>query len=369
MRHYLLTGASGVVGSAVLKLLAARGEKATLLIRADSDGHLRRRFQDLLSFCEISGGETNKFTALRADLLAPDFNLGNLVYDKLSRECTHVLHCAGNVNMRLPRHVAEEQTLSMTNNMLALTTGSSGVRKKMEFVSTVGVAGCTEGIIREEWIEHERRFHNSYEAAKARAETLVRGQIEDGARVTVHRPSMVVGDSRSGKNISFQVFYFLCEFITGMRTFGVTPRAPGMRLDVIPSDYVAEVIYWSSRREDHPPRILHACSGPEHSIDLDLLAGKAAEIFRQNGLAPPKRRVIPPALFKGLLRMAKPFASARTRRSLDTLPLFLSYLDERQYFANHKTRKLLEDSGPPLPEIDAFLPPVLKYYIKTRYRL
>ena len=53
-----------------------------------------------------------------------------------------------------------------------------------------------------------RTFHNTYEQAKAEAEEyLYPFMADERLPITIHRPSMVVGDSMTGKAISFQVFY------------------------------------------------------------------------------------------------------------------------------------------------------------------
>ena len=79
------------------------------------------------------------------------------------------------------------------------------------------------GLIREVPLAEPRQFHNTYEAAKAEAESFVWERLSGGLPGTIHRPSMIVGDSKTGKNIRFQVFYYLADFLAGLRTLGVVP--------------------------------------------------------------------------------------------------------------------------------------------------
>jgi nucleoside-diphosphate-sugar epimerase len=69
--------------------------------------------------------------------------------------------------------------------------------EKVEFVSTVGVGGH-RAVVPETWLTEPRAFHNTYEQAKAEAEAeeSIRGEVERGLPLTVHRPSMVVGAGR-----------------------------------------------------------------------------------------------------------------------------------------------------------------------------
>ncbi len=73
-------------------------------------------------------------------------------------------------------------------------------------------------------LEETPQFHNTYEHAKFEAEQWLLQKMEAGFPATIFRPSMVVGDTQTGKIIRFQVFYFLAAFLTGQRTAGILPR-------------------------------------------------------------------------------------------------------------------------------------------------
>ena len=183
--------------------------------------------------------------ALRGDVTLPRLGLDEADYQALCAECTHIVHSAGNVRMNLPIEQARHSSVDSAQNIIALAHDSPRL-EKVEFVSTVGVGGRTHGAVPEEWILTPRGFHNTYEQAKAEAEDVIRAELEHGMALTVHRPSMVVGDTISGRIIHFQVFYHLCEFLSGRRTLGLAPGFGVARLDIVPADYVAKIIAWSS---------------------------------------------------------------------------------------------------------------------------
>src|SRR6185503_1340820 len=110
------------------------------------------------------------------------------------------------------------------------------------------------GLVPEELLTGQA-FHNTYESSKAEAERLVLAAIDGGLPVTIHRPSMVVGDSRTGKAIRPQVFQFLAGFLAGGQTAGFVPKLTGVQLDTVPSDYVAAAIHWASRTPKATGRI------------------------------------------------------------------------------------------------------------------
>ncbi len=362
-----MTGATGVVGSAFLQRIAARCERTTLLIRGENQNEVNRRLEKLLNFCRVSPQAAAKIDAVAGDLYAPNLGLEPSQYNHLAGMCTHIVHCAGNVHMNLPMEEARRQTMKMTQGILSLMKDSSQI-EKMEFVSTVGVGGHTPGEIPETRITHRRSFRNSYEAAKAEAEEAVHKEIEAGRPITVHRPSMVVGDSISGRNISFQVFYYLCEFLCGTRTYGFIPRPGKLKLDIIPADHVAKVLDWSSRKgpKTPAPPILHICSGPEMAIELNQLIRKARQIFKKNGRRLPLIKKVPVNLLQFLLSIARPFIPPRQRRSIDALPYFFAYLKENQTFGNRNTYHLLAADGIKIPKPWEYLEPVLNYYLSER---
>lgn len=76
----------------------------------------------------------------------------------------------------------------------------------MEAVSTVGVGGRYYGALPEQWLNTPRNFHNTYEQSKAEAEIILKTEVDQGMPITVHRPSMIVGDSQTGRILNFQIF-------------------------------------------------------------------------------------------------------------------------------------------------------------------
>jgi nucleoside-diphosphate-sugar epimerase len=365
MRHYFLTGGTGVVGSAFLRRIASRQERATLLIRADSQEQADERLQRLFIYGEVGPEAATKIDAVPGDLYRPNLGLEEQSYARVVDLCTHLVHCAGNVHMNLPLAEARRQTSAMTTGILALLEASRAARK-LEFVSTVGVAGHTSGEIPEQWLDHARAFRNSYEAAKAEAETLVRTKIAAGRPISVHRPSMVVGDARSGKTIAFQVFYYLCEFLSGGRTYGFLPRMDGMRLDIVPADYVAAALDWSAGKEDRPPAILHLCSGKTGALPLEVLIGDVRRVFSRHGRRLPAVKILPLPFFNMLMRLVRPLIAPKNRRALDALPFFFAYLKEAQYFGNSITRELLAADGIDLPRAEDYFENVLGYYLMAK---
>lgn len=367
-RRYFVTGATGTVGSALVPfLLQDTDAEIWLLLRARNADELAQRLESLCAFWGLAAHapERQRLRALSGDVEQPRFGLTEDDYGALARDCTHILHCAGKVRMNLPLEAARSAAVASARNVLMLAHASPRL-EKVEFVSTVGVGGRMPGLVPEAWIDAPRAFHNTYEQSKAEAEAVIRPEVEQGLPLTVHRPSMVVGEAASGRVIHFQIFYHLCEFLSGRRTRGFTPRLGEARLDIVPADHVGRALAWSARNPATAGRILHLCSGPALAIPLVELQQRVRQAWQSCGLDLPRLKPLPPPLLRASLPLLRMLTPAPARRALNALPIFLDYLADRQAFANTATQKLLAEAGIALPRPQAYLPNLFSYYLAAQ---
>ena len=370
MSRYFLTGGTGTVGSCVLQhLLEQRDCHIDLLVRADSDSGAELRKLHLLQ--SVIGDDGAKYasrvTAIRGDTQLPLFGMPRDHYERLVGVCTHLIHSAGLVRMNLPIEKARASAVGSAENIIhfARALKESGQLQKVEFVSTVGVGGYLKEV-REDWIENSRIFHNTYEQAKAEAEIRIREAIGEGLPITVHRPSMVVGDSRTGHTLHFQVFYFLLEFLSGARTHGVFPDVGSARLDIVPVDFVAEAIVRSSESAATIGKVLHLCAGPLDAVPIRQLQAMVHDQLTARGERVYKTRYIARPVFRGLVRGLRLFVDAKTRAALGTLPIFLDYLDTEQSFDNVRSMAWLKQEGIAISRTGDYLPRVLQFYFSAK---
>lgn len=367
---YFITGATGAVGAALVpELLKYPDVELRLLLRARDQDHLQHRFQELLTYWDVKTSDMHaRLQPMPGDMSQPQFGMAEKDYAQLTKECTHIIHCAGNVRMNLSLAEARKSALGSAQNVIQLAQKCRelGNLQKIELVSTVGVGGKMQGSVPEGFITQQREFHNTYEQAKAEAEDYIQPYVEQGMPITVHRPSMVVGDSKTGKIIHFQVFYHLCEFLSGRRTMGFLPNMRGGLLDIVPVDYVAQALAWASQQDKTAGRILHLCSGPDKALDLMQLASQVGYIFESHGIRLPRSKVIPVQLFRAALPVMGLFAPARTKRAIRALPVFLEYLKQRQVFENRHSRAVLQDAPGILSWNSDLVSKVLGFYLHNR---
>lgn len=366
MAHLFITGASGAIGSALIpRLLAMPGQRVTMLLRSASDAAMAERVDRMARYWGLSSEALrDRVTAVRGDIRQPHLGLQPAQLAEIAESTTHVVHSAADVRLNMTPAEAHASAVVPTQTLLdfARRAASNGMLCKVEVVSTVGVWGRTPGNLPEAPVPPDAGFHNTYEAAKWEAEALILREGQ-GLPITLHRPSMVVGDSATGRASRFQVFYHLCEFLSGVRTFGIMPRFGPKRLDTVPVDWIAAVICESLARPEFTGRIFNLCSGPGDALPLSELQRIVRATWASRGIRLPTLRVVNPRLLLGLIPGIKAVSGPRMRRALSALPPVLEYLAEEQGFSNEQTLATLQPLGLALPRPLSYLPAVLGYYL------
>src|SRR6185503_1551609 len=106
-------------------------------------------------------------------------------------------------------------------------------------VSTCYVAGRRTGEILETELEHRAGFRNFYEETKYLAEAEVE-KLKNDLPVTIFRPSVVVGDSRTGETAKYDGIYYLILYLRKspalLRFVNVGNDA--VKLNLVPVDFV-----------------------------------------------------------------------------------------------------------------------------------
>ena len=370
-RTFLVTGSTGAIGSAVIPLLLEdAGTDVYVLLRADSDGHLQQRRRELLAYwgSELDGARTARIHVVRGDVSHPRLGLSPDRYEHLCACITNIIHAAGDVKLNQPLSTARASAVTAVERVLELAHDRArrGMTPKIEHLSTVGVAGRRSGMIPEAPLEAGFGYHNTYEQAKAEAEAIALAASAAGVPLTVHRPSMVVGDAHRGRIIRFQVFYYLAPFIAGNLTRGVLPRFKDVRLDIVPVDHVARAIRMSAYEITFAGKILHLCSGPDAAIPLKDLGEELRRFFSAHGHKVYRPRYISPRAIRGAAGIGAALGPKRIRGSLGTLPYFLDYLEEAQVFANEATAGVLDPRGLSVPQPSTYLDKVLEYWMAHR---
>lgn len=357
-REIFLTGATGVLGSQLaFQWLEQPRTKLWLLMRAGSHAALRERAAELIGYLTGLGARAveSRVECVRGDAEAPRFGMSDEDYARVSRAITHVVHAAGDVHFDRTLDEARATAISGVENAIALARAGDAPRK-LEYVSTVGVAGRRDGWIFEEPQPIDGRgYRNSYEHAKAEAEQYLLAQVQRGLPATIHRPTMIVGDSRTGQIRHPQAFQFIVDYFLGRRGDRVVPACSDTPIDTIPVDYVARAIECSLERPHFAGEILHLGSGTA-ALRVGELVARAQTFLERRGVARASLTQLDLDHYAAHVA-ARCAEGSRFHRALAQ---FQPYFGDLIEFDNRRARALLEPEGIAVPSVDSYLERVLE---------
>lgn len=208
MAYSLITGATGLLGRYLLRDLALDGTPLAVIARPRGEVSARQRIGSILSRWEQQlGYALPRPVVLTGDLAQPNLGLTSSNLAWISEHCDSLIHNAASLKFigKDPLREPWRSNLTGTRHVLDVCE-STGIRN-CHYVSTAYVCGQRTGLIREHELDEGQLPGNDYEASKIAAEKMVREstQLEN---VTVFRPSIIAGDSRTGFTNTFHGFYF-----------------------------------------------------------------------------------------------------------------------------------------------------------------
>jgi len=331
MRCVLVTGGTGLVGSAIVEALPLGVEVLSLTRHGatgwtDEDARELHAAGALVSAGAghvVGGCEAAHVEHVRGDLTQPRLGLSSAAYATLAARVDVVIHAAGVTDYTTPRAVTDAINVD-------------GTRTVARFAEDAGAAlyHVSTGYIGAQGASVRGRFGAQVYLDSKRAAEQVAGACRTLAAIV--RPSLVFGHSRDGSASSFQGLHRLIGLLLENQ-LPLLPFAAATRVDYLPRDLVG--------------RAIAECALGGFTGELWVTAGAHAPTFGRvvellRAFAGERGRHIDPPRFvtqEMIDRLLRPMGGPALARRIELLLALTSHLVEQ-----------------PLPSSLAAVPPELE---------
>lgn len=242
-----LTGFPGFIAARLVERMAAYNSQFFLLVQS---AFVEKAIGEIERISAATGVPLENFALVEGDITLENLGMSDEDASVVREETTRVFHLAAVYDLAVEEDAAFAVNVEGTRNVNEFVKTLPAL-KRYNYVSTCYVAGTRTGVIYETELEHEADFRNHYEETKYLAETEVE-ELKSEIPVTIYRPSIVVGDSRTGETAKYDGIYYLIFYL---RKFPALLRLLNVgnekvKLNLVPVDFVVESIAVLSNDEN-----------------------------------------------------------------------------------------------------------------------
>lgn len=343
-----LTGATGLLGSYLLKILLQNNHRVYCLARSKDNKTAKERVINILNFWDEKVFKKYKgnLIVVEGDITKKNLGITKKNIELLKKEINEIFHCAAvtqfNAPLKYLRRVNVEGTMHVLE--IASETIKEGKLKKVNYVSTAFISGKYNGVFRETDFDLNQTFNNNYEQSKFEAENLVRKYMQETRiSILIFRPSILVGNYSSGKTTEFKMFYEPLRLFS-QEIIEKVPIDTRTILNLMPVDLASKAIYVLSKNinKNGVFHITHP-----NGFSIDYIINIAASFFN----------------FKKPLYISlnKYFLSDYSTIIREILEVYVPYFNFHALFDSTATQAILKKYGFQYPSLD-------KYFLNRLFR-
>ena len=296
---YLITGATGFIGSQFLSLLGDTQTKVYALVRPSSKAKL-------LKLAGEFGLSEGQLVVIEGDLSSPLCGVDETTRNVLKDEVEGFYHFGALYDITANAELQKTANIEGTQNAIALAESVNA--KCFHHISSVVAAGFYNGTFTEDMFDEAVAVErNPYFETKHIAEGLVRHECKIPWRI--YRPGIVVGHSETGWITKVDGPYYFFQLIEKLAEliprWIPLPILKGNTLNIVPVDFVANAIHAIAQKPELDGQCFHltdpapmsfgevineflrAAKGPSMSLNIPLerlldFLPAGAKAFSQN---------------------------------------------------------------------------------------
>lgn len=233
-----ITGFPGFIADRLLERLARTDSRFILLVQPLFIGRAR---DEIARIAQLSGKSVDDFQIVAGDITEPGLALSPTDAEHVREQTTREFHLAAVYDLAVQRELALRVNVGGTRNVLEFARSMPHLRH-FHHVSTCYVAGKREGVIRETELSHDAGYRNFYEESKYLAEVEV-DSLKHELPITIHRPSVVCGDSKTGETVKYDGVYYLILYLLNWPSLStINIGNHKVSLNLVPVDFVVDAM-------------------------------------------------------------------------------------------------------------------------------
>ena len=290
MGHIFITGITGFLAKEVAVRYLKQDPDLTVygLIRAPDEERMEGRRQKVVEamFGEDAAAWDHRIIGVRGNLVEECLGLSDAARDAVVANCSHFIHCGASVRFDEELEAARKTNYQGSVHVveLARLVQANGTLERIDYVGTSYVAGDRTGRVSENDIGEGHGWKNSYEQTKWESEQHMR-EVWNDLPVTIYRPAIIVGDSKTGATSSFNVLYWPIRIFSTGR-FPMVIGSKETPIDVVPVDWVADAMVHISSSDDSLGSC-YALAAGDGATRVGPLCDLASTFFDRPDRAPP----------------------------------------------------------------------------------
>ncbi len=232
-----MTGFPGFIAGRLVERLAKPETQIFLLVQKN---FIDKALKDVAVIAKKTNTPLDNFALVEGDITLKNLGINEADLEIVRRQTTDVYHLAAIYDLEVAKDLAQKVNVEGTRNVNKLVKSLPNLRR-YNYISTCYVAGKREGIIYENELEHKEEFRNFYEETKYLAELEVE-KLKDELPVTIFRPSVVCGDSKTGETAKYDGIYYVIRFLLKFPEIFrlVNVGNNDVRLNLVPVDFVVD---------------------------------------------------------------------------------------------------------------------------------
>ena len=344
-----LTGFPGFIAERLVERLARPERQFFLLVQS---AFVEKATAAVERIAEQTATPLENFALIAGDITEPDLGISAEDLETIREEITDVFHLAAVYDLAVDKQTATRVNLDGTRNVNDFCRQLPHLGR-YNYISTCYVAGKRTGRIFESELEHAGGFRNFYEETKYLAEVEVE-KLKTELPVTIFRPSVVVGDSRTGETVKYDGIYYLIQYLRKapelLRFINVGNK--DVKLNLVPVDFVVDGIAALSHDEKAIGKTI-ALADPDPLTTAELFDVISETLTKKRSVLSP-----PPALVERSLMLG--FSPPLTGLPHHGVPYFFI----SQTYDTSVAAELLADHGIRCPNFREYVGNLIRFVEK-----